>query len=61
MSEIRPEVAAFGDRIEELGLTPQPRDDHRPITDYPRMPKGTCYMSSRYLAVVFPARCFTAG
>jgi hypothetical protein len=48
-----PEVLA---RIDELDLTPgrYPRDEHRPITDYPRMPERTCYLSSRILVECYP-------
>jgi hypothetical protein len=45
---------AFRDRVNELQLQPQVRDDARPITDYPRMPPGTCYLSSLALAECYP-------
>jgi len=48
---MRPEVAAFLARIAELNLQPVPADPDRATADYPRMPAGTCYLSSRALAV----------
>jgi hypothetical protein len=47
-------VDAFIDRVAQLDLAPQPRDDHRSISDYPRMPPGTCHLSAGYLATTFP-------
>jgi hypothetical protein len=54
MPELRPEVVAWLDRVEQLGLRPFPRDDARPVSDYPKMPPHTCYLSSRTLAEVYP-------
>jgi hypothetical protein len=47
---------AFSLRLEELGLRPGVivRDDHRPVSDYPRFPAGLCYLASRTLAECYP-------
>jgi hypothetical protein len=51
---IRPAILLVLQRMDELDLTVQSRDDDRPVDQYPSMPTGTCYVSSRILAEVFP-------
>lgn len=48
-------------RIDELDLRPQPRDDHRSITDYPRMPPRTCNLSPQILAEIYPELSVICG
>lgn len=49
------DLDAFLSRLAELPLPGSVAPDpQRPISDYPRMPRGTCYMSSRTLAEIFP-------
>jgi hypothetical protein len=42
--------------MQRIGATmqPQPRDDNRPVTDYPRYPQANCVEVSRYLAARYP-------
>jgi hypothetical protein len=54
IGEVRAEVAAFIERVAEVGAHVRPRNDSRPIGEYPQMPPRTCYLSSRFLAECFP-------
>jgi len=49
-------VAALATRLVELDLRPGDleRDERRPLADYPTMPAGTCFISSRVLAELYP-------
>ncbi|MGH9151144.1 MAG: hypothetical protein ACRD03_01790 [Acidimicrobiales bacterium] len=54
MSDAR--VDAFLSRVTELGLRPGDiaLDEDRSVVDYPRMPGGTCHLSARFLAEIYP-------
>ncbi|SRR6266704_2464829 len=45
---------AFRACVEKLQLAPQPRNDARPLEEYPRFPPGTCDMASKLLAELYP-------
>ncbi len=51
---MRPEVQAFFARLDEIDIGPFEPDEDRRLTDYPHMPQGTCYLSSRLLAETYP-------
>jgi hypothetical protein len=45
---------AFLEAVRQLGLARQERDEHRPLSDYPRLPALTCELSARLLASIYP-------
>jgi hypothetical protein len=47
-------VMEFIEAVRRLRLSRQPRDERRPLENYPRLPPGTCELAARLLASYFP-------